>query len=137
MGWVLFGGAPRAAVEAAIEAVDRVLPPHDLAHYRGRLVVDLRPRSAGGKAEAIERLLHDLRPATVIAFGDDSSDADAFAVMRGWRERGALESLAIGVVGPRGMPDEVRDAADVVVPTPFEAARWLSWLARRLRSEGD
>jgi len=40
----------RAAVEAAIETVDRDLPAHDLAHYRGRLVVDLRPRSAGGSA---------------------------------------------------------------------------------------
>ena len=127
--------AARAAVEGAIAAVDRVLPPHDLAHYRGRLVVDLRPRSAGGKAEATERLLTELRPATVIAFGDDSSDADAFAVLRWWRESGALESIAIGVVGPRGMPDEVRDAADIVVSTPFEAARWLSWLARRLRAE--
>ena len=47
------------------------LPPHDLAHYRGRLVVDLRPRDAGGKREAFEALLAELRPATVVAFGDD------------------------------------------------------------------
>lgn len=128
--------AARAAVEAAVASVDRELPPHDLAHYRGRLVVDLRPRAAGGKAEAIERLLAELRPATVVAFGDDTSDADAFAVLRAWRERGELESLAVGVVGPHGMPPDVREAADVVVATPFEAARWLSALARRLRAEG-
>jgi trehalose 6-phosphate phosphatase len=127
--------AARAAVEVAIAQVERDLPPHDLAHYRGRLVVDLRPRSAGGKPEALERLLLELRPATVVAFGDDSADADAFAVMRAWRERGELDSLAVGVVGPRGMPDDVRDAADVVVETPFDAARWLSWLARRLAAE--
>lgn len=129
--------AARAAVEAAVATIDRELPPHDLAHYRGRLVVDLRPRSAGGKAEAIERLLQELRPATVVAFGDDNSDADAFEVIGAWRDRGALECLAVGVVGPHGMPDEVRKAADVVVPTPFEAARWLSWLARRLRAESE
>ena len=53
--------AARAAVEAAIAEVDRDLPPHELAHYRGRLVVDLRPRSAGGKREAVEALLAELR----------------------------------------------------------------------------
>ena len=85
--------AARAAVEEAIAAVDRELPPHELAHYRGRLVVDLRPRSAGGKREAVEGLLADLRPAAAIAFGDDVSDADGFGVLhaaRGpgrWRRR--------------------------------------------------
>ena len=51
--------AARASVEAAIEAVEARGRPrrHDLAHYRGRLVVDLRPRAAGGKREAMERLI--------------------------------------------------------------------------------
>ena len=53
--------AARAAVEAAIAEVDRESPPHDLAHYRGRLVVDLRPRTAGGKREAFEALLAERR----------------------------------------------------------------------------
>ncbi|MBA3236071.1 MAG: trehalose-phosphatase, partial [Chloroflexi bacterium] len=67
--------AARAAVEAAIATVDAQTPRHDLAHYRGRLVVDLRPRTAGGKREALEMLLTELRPGSVVAFGDDSSDA--------------------------------------------------------------
>lgn len=127
--------AARAAVEAAIETVDSELPDHDLAHYRGRLVVDLRPRSAGGKREALEALLAELRPATVIAFGDDSSDADAFTVLRTARDAGDLDGLAVGVTGPHGMPDEVRAAADVVLGTPFEAARLLASIARTLRRE--
>jgi trehalose-phosphatase len=121
--------AARAAVEAAIATVDRELPPHELAHYRGRLVVDLRPRSAGGKGEAFQRLLRDLRPATVVAFGDDVSDADGFAVLRAARSAGTLDGLAVGVIGPHGMPDEVRAAVDVVLDTPFDAARALSGLA--------
>ncbi len=121
--------AARAAVEAAIATVDRELPPHDLAHYRGRLVVDLRPRSAGGKREAFEELLRELRPATVVAFGDDISDADGFAVLRAARRSGALGGLAVGVTGPHGMPDEVRVAADLVLETPYLAARALSALA--------
>jgi trehalose 6-phosphate phosphatase len=127
--------AARAAVEAAIATVDRGLPPHDLAHYRGRLVVDLRPRTAGGKREAFESVLADVRPATVVAFGDDLSDADGFAVLRAAREAGAIDGLAVAVTGPHGMPDEVRAAADVVLATPFLAARALSALAAALERE--
>jgi trehalose 6-phosphate phosphatase len=127
--------AARAAVVAAIATVDRELPAHDLAHYRGRLVVDLRPRSAGGKAEAFAGLVDELAPATVIALGDDSSDADAFAVLRRERDAGRLDGLAVGVTGPHGMPDEVRAAGDVLLATPFDAARLLAGIARRLRDE--
>jgi trehalose-phosphatase len=131
--------AARAAVEAAIATVDRELPPHELAHYRGRLVVDLRPRTAGGKREAVAGLLADMTPApaAAIAFGDDSSDADGFAVLREARETGVLAgALVVGVTGPHGMPDDVRAAADVVLPGPIDAARVLSALATALEREG-
>ena len=128
--------AARAAVEAAIETVERELPPHDLAHYRGRLVVDLRPRTAGGKREAFERLLAEFRPATVVAFGDDVSDADGFAVLRAARGSGAIRGLAVAVTGPHGMPDEVRAAADVLLDSPFKAARALAALATALERDG-
>ena len=128
--------AARAAVEAAIATVDRELPDHDLAHYRGRLVVDLRPRSAGGKRESMERLLATLEPSAVVAFGDDSSDADAFAVLREAREAGRLDGLAVGVTGPHGMPEEVRATADVILGTPFDAARMLASIARLVGGKG-
>ena len=127
--------AARAAVEGAIATLDRELAGHDLAHYRGRLVVDLRPRTAGGKREALERLLAELRPASVVAFGDDSSDADAFAVLRAARSAGELDALAVGVTGPHGMPDDVRATADVTLATPHDAARLLAHIARTLEAE--
>jgi trehalose-phosphatase len=127
--------AARAAVEAAIETADRELPAHDLAHYRGRLVVDLRPRAAGGKAEAFERLVRELRPAGVIALGDDSSDADGFRILRRARDAGEIDGLAVAVTGPYGMPDDVRASADLVLDTPLEAARMLASIARALRRE--
>jgi trehalose-phosphatase len=127
--------AARAAVEAAIETLDGELPPHDLAHYRGRLVVDLRPRTAGGKREAFEELLAREKPATVIAFGDDLSDADGFAVLRAARESGRVGGLAVAVTGPHGMPEAVRDAADVFLATPFLAARALAAVATALERE--
>jgi trehalose 6-phosphate phosphatase len=131
--------AARAAVVAAIETVDSELPEHDLEHYRGRLVVDLRPRAAGGKRETMERLLAELEPSTVIAFGDDSSDADAFDVLRAARAAGRLDALAVGVTGPHGVPDDVRASADVILDTPVAAARLLASIARlveRERGEG-
>lgn len=128
--------AARAAVEAAIETLDRELPSHDLAHYRGRLVVDLRPRDAGGKREAFERLLAEIRPATVIAFGDDISDADGFAILRAARATGAIDGAAVAVTGPHGMPEEVRAAADLLLATPFDVARALAMLATTLEREG-
>ena len=56
--------AARAAVVAAIATVEarEGLRDHGLAHYRGRSVVDLRPAEAGGKREAVERLLERHRP---------------------------------------------------------------------------
>ena len=63
------------------------------------------------------------------------SDADGFAVLRRAREAGTIHGLAVAVTGPHGMPDEVRAAADVVLPTPFDAARALSALAGRLAAE--
>jgi trehalose 6-phosphate phosphatase len=127
--------AARAAVESAIAVVDRELPPHDLAHYRGRLVVDLRPRSAGGKREAFEWLLAELRPATVVAFGDDVSDAEGFDILRDARASGKIDGLAVAVTGPHGMPDDVRAAADLMLDTPFDAARALSALATALERD--
>lgn len=127
--------AARAAVEAAIATVDAATPRHDLAHYRGRLVVDLRPRTAGGKREALELLLTEVRPGAVVAFGDDSSDADGFGVVRAARNEGRLDGLAVAVTGPHGMPDDVRAAADICLATPFEVARSLAALARGLERE--
>ena len=132
-----FRGAPdreaaRAAVRTALEATEREVGVHGLAHYRGRLVVDLRPVEAGGKAEAMARLLDRVRPAAVVALGDDVSDADAFAVLRDARDAGTLDGLAVAIHGPHGMPDVVRDAADVHLSSPHDASRLLASIARIL-----
>jgi trehalose-6-phosphatase len=93
-----------------------------------------RPRAAGGKREALERLIGELRPTAVIAIGDDLSDVDAFAVLRASRDAGRIDGLAIGVIGPHGMPDEVLAVADRVLATPLEVARMLARIARALES---
>ena len=124
--------APERPVKAALEATEREVGVHGLAHYRGRLVVDLRPVEAGGKAEAMARLLDRERPAAVVALGDDVSDADAFAVLRAARDAGTLDGLAVAIHGPHGMPDAVRDDADLHLASPHEASRLLASIARIL-----
>ncbi len=124
--------AARDAVHQALRDTEREVGAHGLAHYRGRLVVDLRPTDAGGKAEAMARLLERHRPAVAIALGDDVSDADAFAVLRAAREAGTVDGLAVAVHGPHGMPDAVRDAADLHLASPHEASRLLAAIARHV-----
>ena len=132
-----FRGAPdreaaRAEVKVALGATEREVGLHGLAHYRGRLVVDLRPIEAGGKAEAMARLLERERPTAVVALGDDVSDADAFAILRSARDVGVLDALAVAIHGPHGMPDAVRDNADLHLASPHEASRLLASIARIL-----
>ena len=71
-----------------------------------------------------------------MAFGDDISDADGFAVLQAERDAGRIHGLAVAVTGPHGMPDEVRAAADVLLDSPRDVARALSALATALEHEG-
>jgi trehalose-phosphatase len=131
--------AARAAVLAAVEAVERRegLEEHGLAHYRGRSVVDLRPAAAGGKREAVARLIARHAPGGVVAFGDELSDVDAFEAVIEARGSGAVRvGLTVAVHGAsRPAPDELSAAADLAVASPREVGRWLAGLARRLEAE--
>ncbi len=137
--------AARATVVAAIVAVERRegLSDHGLEHYRGRSVVDLRPREAGGKREAIERLLERERPGALVVLGDELSDVDAFEAVVAARStpagsaagRGTLVGLTIAVHGARPAPVELSAVADLHLDSARAVARALSALAGRLERE--
>ncbi len=128
--------AARAAVVAAIATVEtrEGLRDHGLAHYRGRSVVDLRPAEAGGKREAVERLLERHRPGAVVALGDELSDVDAFeAVIAARGADAAMAATTVAVHGAtRPAPDELLQGADLCLGSPREVGRLLLALARRL-----
>jgi len=141
--------AARAAVVAAIAAVERRegLIDHGLAHYRGRSVVDLRPAGAGGKREAVERLIARHGPGAVLVLGDELSDVDAFeAVVAARRDgtsrldrasRGDGTSRLVGItaaVGGLGKapPDELLAQSDLYLASPRDVGRSLVGLAGRL-----
>jgi trehalose-6-phosphatase len=116
---------------------------HGLAHYRGRSVVDLRPAAAGGKREAVGRLLERHRPGAVLVLGDELSDVDAFEAVIAARSeaRTGVRTGAVAVVATtvavhgatRPAPDELRRVADLCLGSPREVGRLLLALARRLQ----
>ena len=122
-----------AAVEARLGLVD-----HGLRPYRGRSVVDLRPDGAGGKREAVERLIEQHRRERSSSFGDDLSDADAFDAVLAARDAGRTIGADGG--GPRhdsAAPPEVLSKADLVVGSARDVGRFLAALARRLAREAS
>jgi trehalose-phosphatase len=135
----------RAAVVAAIETVERRAGlVHGLAHYRGRTVVDLRPEDAGGKREAVERLIARHQPGGVVALGDEMSDIDAFEAViaartagRGSGEPGRSgRPIEVGVTvavhgASRPAPPELLEVADLRIAGAHEVGSLLSALARR------
>lgn len=95
---------------------------------RGKASIELRPPLAVDKGTAIRPLTEGF--AAVAYLGDDAGDLPAFAV---------LDELAAGgtatvkvVVDSAELPDEVRDAADVVIGGPDEVAELLTGLAAAL-----
>ncbi|MGH2476516.1 MAG: trehalose-phosphatase [Candidatus Limnocylindrales bacterium] len=124
----------RTAVVDAIASVEtRAGLDHGLAHYRGRSVVDLRPADAGGKREAVERLIDRHRPGGVVVLGDELSDVDAFEAVIASRRR--LVGVTVAVHGAtRSAPAELRALADLCLAGPREVGRLLVGLGRRLEA---
>jgi trehalose-phosphatase len=124
-----------AAIVAAIDAAERALGGTGLAKVGGRRIVELRPRIAGGKGAALERLIDGERPGAVLVLGDDVSDAEAFEAVRAARAVGRIAGLTIGVHGAAEVPPAVRAAADVELASPRDAARLLAALAGAIERE--
>jgi trehalose-phosphatase len=127
--------AARLAVLEAIESAERAIGGTGLVGLEGRRIVELRPAGAGGKGDAVARLIASLRPGGVLVLGDDRSDAEAFEIVRGARDRGELNGLAVAVHAAAETPREVAAAADVELSSPRYAARLLSVVAGALERE--
>jgi trehalose 6-phosphate phosphatase len=126
------GAAARGLVDRAVAEGLADLGTAGFMRMEGRKVIEIRPTSAGGKGRTMERLLERERPGAVLVLGDDVSDAEAFRVMSGERAAGRIQGLAIAVHGALETPPSVLDSADLVLPTPHDAARVLSLLGREL-----
>lgn len=129
----------RAAVLAAIATVEarEGLTDHGLAHYRGRSVVDLRPVDAGGKREAVERLLTRHDPGAVVVLGDELSDVDAFDAVAAARAHAGIVGVTVAVHGASApAPAELLARADLAVESARAVGRFLHGLAVAVDGRG-
>jgi trehalose-phosphatase len=129
-----FRGAPDvdAAGERVRAAVEEADPGRVLVRFPGRRVLELRPPGAPEKGDAMRLLLEEHRPAVAFVLGDDVSDALAFETLRRAREAGEVDGLAVAVQARAEAPPAVAEAADLVLGSPVDAARFLAGLARRV-----
>lgn len=129
-----FRGAPDvdAAAARVSDSVERLDPGRVLIRFPGRRVLELRPPGVPDKGEAMAILLREHRPRVAFALGDDISDAEAFRALAEARMRGETRGIALAVQARSEAPPEVAAAADVVLASPVEAARFLAGLARQL-----
>jgi trehalose 6-phosphate phosphatase len=121
--------AAREAVLGAIDATEREAGGTGMIRFEGRKIVELRPAGAGGKGQAMERLLARDHPGAVLVMGDDVSDAEAMRIVVAARERGELDALALGVTGANETPPGVLAAADAILASPQDAGRVLATVA--------
>ena len=126
-----------AAADRVRAAVDRLDPDGRFERFPGRRCLELRPPGATAKRDAFAALLAERRPELVIMVGDDISDAEAFRVLRAWRQRGEVTGLALAVHALAEVPPDVVAAADGILASPVETARFLAGLSRVLRSQRD
>jgi trehalose 6-phosphate phosphatase len=81
----------------------------------GRALIEIRPPVPVNKGHALKRLCAAYALDSLIMFGDDLTDVDAFAAVRDLREAGEVAGLSIGVVAPDGTaPPEVLASVDAI-----------------------
>jgi trehalose-phosphatase len=113
----------RAAQEALEEVAERARAEGLDARW-GRKVLEIRPHVRADKGTAVRTLLERSGARLGLYAGDDTTDLDAFAGLRG---AGLEQAVCVAVASGEG-PAELREAADLVVTGPDEMAALLRLL---------
>ncbi|MEV4420198.1 trehalose-phosphatase [Patulibacter sp. NPDC049589] len=109
------GADDEAASEAVAEEIGRRAEDEGLVLHRGRMVLELRPPVPFDKGAAVRWLLEGRSLDAALFAGDDRTDLDAFAGIRGLRDEGALShAVCVAALDP-GVPAAVGEAADLTV----------------------
>ncbi len=99
-----------------------------LVAHPGRFALELRPPVDLDKGHAMDELIAEHHPGAVAFFGDDLVDLPAISAMR---RHPKIASVAFYVASHEG-PQQMADAADVVLDGPDEALGVLSALRAEL-----
>jgi trehalose 6-phosphate phosphatase len=113
--------------DAAVAMLERVAErarAAGLVPRWGRKVLEIRPPVDADKGVAVRTLLARSGVRRALYAGDDTTDLDAFA---GLDEAGLEAAVKLAVASEEG-PDELREAADLVVASPREVVELLRLL---------
>ena len=102
-----------------------------MAIREGKMVVEVRPPVALSKGEAVRAFAQRKGLASAMVFGDDRTDAEAFAVVREMREAGEVRGLCVAVT-TADAPAELLASADYALADTGAVGRFLVWLASEL-----
>jgi trehalose 6-phosphate phosphatase len=81
----------------------------------GRALIEIRPPVPINKGRALRRLCAVYALDSVVMFGDDLTDVDAFDALRDLRAAGEVAGLSVGVIAPDGTaPPEVLASVDAI-----------------------
>ena len=119
---------PELARAMVLEKVQSIADRYGLRLTEGRRVVELSPAIDVNKGTAVRAVL-DEHPVvrSALYFGDDRTDADAFAALHRWAE-GGTTAIAIAVLSWE-TPPEVLAGADMALQGVDGVQRFLTWLA--------
>lgn len=123
-------GAPdEDAAESAMRAMAEQAQAEGLWIHWGRKVLELRPPVELNKGRGARRLLDGRDLAAALYVGDDMTDLDAFAGLRGLVEEGRLgAAICVGVRSDE-TPAELETGADLLVDGPPGVVELLRALA--------
>ena len=102
----------------------------DLPVREGKMLIEVLPPVAVNKGTAIARTVERRALASVLVLGDDTTDVDAFEAVRGLRDGGVVEALAVAVSDDA--PEALLAAADYRLADPAAVETLLTWLVGEL-----
>jgi trehalose 6-phosphate phosphatase len=122
------GSPDEAAAEARVHEIAADAEWRGLVAHWGRKVLEIRPPLRIGKGGAMAHLFEEKGLDSALYGGDDHTDVEAFATLRGLRERGKLKTAICVGIGSAEQPADLATAADLVVDGPESFVSLLSKL---------
>jgi trehalose 6-phosphate phosphatase len=123
------GALDEDAAHTALLGVAADAQQAGFATHWGRKVLEVRPPEPLDKGRGVSRLLRDVEIDSALYAGDDTTDLDAFAALRGLVERDRLtRALCVGVRSDE-TPPELERSSDLLVDGPDGVRRMLEALA--------
>ena len=123
-------GAPdEDAAEQAVREIAARAESAGLRTHWGRKVLEIRPPVALDKGRGVRLLLDGLDLAAGLYVGDDKTDLDAFAGLRGLVAEGKLGAAVCVGVRSDETPQQLEESADLLVDGPLGVRGLLIALA--------